>query len=240
MSYSLVTLLRDPNAFFSDPEYQHEDLKIPLLIVLAGGLISAVNAYIISGLTGRLLSDMAPGMESIMGILAAATAILGVLFFWIVVSVIFFLISALQEGKGSFSRCLAVVGYGHLPQVFGALIITAFSLVYVPTVEVHMLSKSAIQTPEAFQAAMAAFLQDPAMMMLSQVITIISIIFLLWSANIWIFGIKDARAISLRNAALCVGIPVILYVLYQVYCMTIVPGNIESSPVTSALSLMGG
>jgi hypothetical protein len=55
------------------------------------------------------------------------------------------------------------------------------------------------------------------MMVLTQITTLISIVFLLWSANIWIFGIKHARNLTPRDAALIVGIPVVAYVLYLTY-----------------------
>jgi len=70
-------------------------------------------------------------------------------------------------------------------------------------------------------------MNDPAMMELSQIAMIITIVFLLWSANIWsaniwIFSMQDARKLSPRDAALCVGIPVVLYILYMVYSMTVI------------------
>jgi hypothetical protein len=40
---------------------------------------------------------------------------------------------------------------------------------------------------------------------------------MLWSAHIWIFGMKHARGLSPRDAAICVGVPVVLYVLYLTY-----------------------
>jgi hypothetical protein len=55
---------------------------------------------------------------------------------------------------------------------------------------------------------------------MTQIISIISIVFLLWSANIWISGMRNARQLSERDSALCVGIPVILYILYSIYTMT--------------------
>jgi len=51
---------------------------------------------------------------------------------------------------------------------------------------------------------------------LAQVAGIVSILFLIWSANIWIFGMKYARNLSTRDAALTVGIPVGVYILYTV------------------------
>jgi hypothetical protein len=61
---------------------------------------------------------------------------------------------------------------------------------------------------------------DPAMMEMTQITSIISIIFLLWSANIWISGIKNARQLSDRDSALCVGVPVVVYILDIIFTMT--------------------
>jgi hypothetical protein len=73
--------------------------------------------------------------------------------------------------------------------------------------------------PEAIQAAMSALMQDPAMVEFRQISTLISIVFLLWSAHIWIYGMKEARGLSMRDAALCVGIPVVIYVVYLIFSM---------------------
>jgi hypothetical protein len=53
---------------------------------------------------------------------------------------------------------------------------------------------------------------DPSM----KIATILGLIFTLWSANIWIFGVKYARNLSLKNAVITVGIPIGLSVLYTV------------------------
>ncbi|HDN68799.1 MAG TPA: hypothetical protein ENG23_04390, partial [Methanomicrobia archaeon] len=41
----------------------------------------------------------------------------------------------------------------------------------------------------------------------------VGILFMLWSANIWIFGLKHARNLSTRDAVLTVAIPVAIYIL---------------------------
>ena len=46
--------------------------------------------------------------------------------------------------------------------------------------------------------------------------TLIGILFTLWSANIWVFGLKHARNLSTKNAVITVAIPVGLYVLWTV------------------------
>jgi hypothetical protein len=65
-------------------------------------------------------------------------------------------------------------------------------------------------------------MNDPAMMEMTQITVLISIVFLLWSANIWIFGIQKARNLSTRDSALCVVIPVAAYILYLVYTMVVI------------------
>ncbi|WP_243669942.1 YIP1 family protein [Methanoculleus chikugoensis] len=51
---------------------------------------------------------------------------------------------------------------------------------------------------------------------LARIAGIVGILFMIWSANIWIFGMKYARNLSTRDAVLTVGIPVGgLYILYM-------------------------
>jgi hypothetical protein len=64
---------------------------------------------------------------------------------------------------------------------------------------------------------MKALMHDPAMTELTQITTLVSIVFLLWSANIWIFALQYSRKLSPRDAALCVGIPVVVFVFYRIY-----------------------
>jgi hypothetical protein len=70
------------------------------------------------------------------------------------------------------------------------------------------------------QEAVNALMHDPSMMEMTQIISVISIVFLLWSASIWISGLQHSRKLPVRDAALCVGIPVVLYILYLIYSMT--------------------
>jgi hypothetical protein len=220
MSRSLVTVLSNPEAFFRDLISEKASLKIPGLIILASGIIGAISAYLIAGLTGRLMGSLMAGMDTIFGISAAIFTIIFMFVVWVILTGVFFLVSSFFKGQGSFTRCLEVVGYGSLPQVFSSLIAAIISLVYIPNITVPSLSSSAMSDPEAIRTAMNALMQDAAMVEFRQISTLISIVFLLWSAHIWIYGMKEARALSMRDAALCVGIPVIIYVAWQVISMT--------------------
>jgi hypothetical protein len=68
------------------------------------------------------------------------------------------------------------------------------------------------QIAEFSESLVTILATDP----LAQIAGLVGILFTLWSANIWIFGMKYARNLSTRDAALTVGIPVGLYILYSI------------------------
>ena len=84
-----------------------------------------------------------------------------------------------------------------------------------------------LQDPALIQAAVNTLMNDPAMFQFRLISSVIGIIFMLWSANIWIFGIRHARNLSARNAAITVMIPVAVYIivtLYSLFSAGIPPG----------------
>jgi hypothetical protein len=222
MKYSIVDLLIRPGAFFQNAMTDKENLTFPALLVRAGGIAGAMYGYLIGGLTGQLLGGIVPGMGTIIAISTILGALIGTFIFWMIWSGVIFAFSSLFKGEGTFRRTLEFVGYGYLPQVFGTLITFVIALDYIPRIHVPQLSAAAAQNADLITAAVKALMHDPAMMELSQIAMIISMVFLLWSANIWIFGMQNARKLSPRDAALCVSIPVVLYILYMVYSMTVI------------------
>jgi len=220
MKHSLIDTLIRPGAFFQDAIAEKESLKIPGLIVLALGIVSAVNANLIGGLTGKMMAGLIPGMESIISISIILGALLGIFVFWGIWTGVFYLISSLFKGQGTFKRSLEFIGYGYLPQIFGALLTVIVAIQYIPRVIIPEITTAAAQDPQVIMDATKTLMHDPAMMEMTQIISIISIVFLLWSANIWIFGMRNARQLSDRDSALCVGIPVVVYILYMIYTMT--------------------
>jgi len=222
MNHSIIDLLIRPGAFFQNAMNEKESLKFPALIVLAGGIAGALYGYLIGGLTGQLLNGIMLGMDSIIVLTTVIGALVGTFIFWVVWAGVMYAFSFVFKGQGTFRRTLEFVGYGYLPQVFGTLITFVIALDYIPRIHVPQLSAAAAQNPELLTEAVKALMHDPAMMELSQIAMIISMVFLLWSANIWIFGMQHSRKLSPRDAALCVGIPVVVYILYMVYSIAVI------------------
>ncbi len=217
MSPSLLDVLIRPDAFFSNRVTENESLKIPALIILTVGIVAAINGYLIGGLSAKMMADVMPGMDTIITLSATAGALIMTFIFWLIVAGVFYLFSSVFKGQGSFNRVLEVVGYGYLPQIAGSLITVVAAILYIPRITVPTLTKAALEDPAMVTQVTNAFLHDPAMMELTQITTLIAIVFMLWSAHIWIFGLKHARRLSPQNAAICVGVPVVLYVLYTIY-----------------------
>ena len=220
MKKSFVNILIHPSAFFQDGLSEKESLKIPGIIVLVLGIVSAGYAYLIGGLTGKLLAGIVPGMESIIAVSTILGAFVGVFLFWVIWTGVFYVMSSVFKGKGSFKRSLEFAGYGYLPQILGAVLNVIVAVQYIPEIIVPHIPSSAAQDPQVILDATNTLMHDPAMREMIQVASLISIVFLLWSATIWIAGMKSARQLSDRDAALCVGIPVVAYILYIIFTMT--------------------
>jgi hypothetical protein len=221
MKHSFADLFLKPDAFFQDLVTKKESLMRPATIILAAGIAAGAYASLVAGLTATMMAGIMPGMETIIVLSAFFGALFFTFIFWVLWSGVIFAISTVFKGNGSFKRTMECVGYGYLPQVVGILITSIVAYSYIPQVKVQALSATAIQDPQLIQEARGALMHDPSMMALIQITSVVSIVFLLWSANIWIFGLKHARMLPLRDAAICVSVPVVGYIIYILYMMTV-------------------
>lgn len=228
MKGMLPSLLLRPDTFFSERIKEPENLKIPGIIVIIGAIIAAVGSYLISGIYEGLFTAAAgEGMASLLGIFGAVSAFFAfIIIWWVVFAGIFYLISMAFAGNGTFKRTLEFTGYGLVPVIIGSVISILVSLYYLPMVEVPVILN--IQDPAAVQRVMSGIFEDPAFREFTQITAIISSLFLAWSANLWVFAIRHARTLSLRNAIIVVLIPVVIFMIYTLYMAfigTLFPGG---------------
>lgn len=208
MENKILTVLTAPQRFFADIEEKPVSLGIPAVIVLLMGLVGAISAYLVTGVTMQILpADMQQMIGLFQGI-GAISAIIVVLITWVIMAGIFYLISMAFNGTGDFKRVLEVTGYGYIPQLIGSIISLPLMFQYFATIHLPATSD-----PTLIQSAMTGMMKTPSMM----VVSLIGIVFLLWSANIWIFGVGQARHLTTRDAVITVGIPVLVSVLFSIY-----------------------
>jgi hypothetical protein len=223
MKQSLLNARINPGAFFEAAAKEPENLRIPALIVLAGAIVTAAYAYLAIGPISQLMAGAMPSAGSIIILFAVIGSLVVTFGLWVIITILIYLISIAFKGKGTITRTLEFVGYGYIPQIIGSLITLVISLEYIPRVVVPHLSIN-INDPNAGQAIQEAtrlLMHDPAMMEFTQITTVISIVFLLWSANIWIFGAKHSRQLAMRDAVICVMVPVLAFVFYTLYTLAV-------------------
>ena len=164
MKKSLFTILFNPGAFFSGAMAEKEQITVPVLIVFTGGIIAAGYGYLMGGLSARMMSGAMPGIDTIIILSAVIGAFLGAFIFWLIWTVVFYALSMVFKGQGTFRRTLEFVGYGYLPQVAGMFLTLVAAFEYIPRVTVPQLTAAALQDPVALQETMKLFTHDPAMM----------------------------------------------------------------------------
>jgi hypothetical protein len=214
MTVDLFELLFRPDAFFQKRMAENENLLFPAIIVLVGAIIAGATGYLSSTLTSQLLgwTGLGTGLVTILSVICAFA---GVFICWVIIAGIFYLVSLIFEGNGTFSRSLEAIGYGFLPLVLGYLVTLAVGLTYIPRIAAETLSRGgSFANPAAAMSATQAFMNDPLVTQYTRITMIVAIIFLLWSTYCWIFGMKHARQLTARDAAICVGVPVLLYIIY--------------------------
>lgn len=209
MEIGFLRVLFDPGRFFESRMRDEPSLKVPALIALVIGVIGAVSAALAANMFVGILPAEAQAIGVLMVGFAAVVAVIGGFLMWFIYGIVFYIISMAFKGEGSLARTLEVTGYGFLPQIFGGIIGALLSYQIIAN-----LTLPIARSPEEIAAVTENLAHVIATDPLAQIAGVVTILFLAWSANIWVFGMKHARNLSTRNAALTVGIPVGLYIIY--------------------------
>lgn len=192
-------ILLCPEVYFRSYSLEEKGWRLPLVVVLCIGLLAGISGWFASSMVLPLLPPEARSMGPLIGIIGFLSALIGTFLFWIFYALVFYILSYLLKGAGSFKETLAAVGIGYLPQVFGTLLTTIIMAVYLPTIRITSI------------AGIEDAMRSSPMVMMSG---ILGLIFLLWSANIWILGIAKVRSLEKKQAILVVGLPVFLSLIY--------------------------
>ena len=138
-------------------------------------------------------------------VLGLAFALVVPYVFWALYAGAFHAISAFVfDGRGSFGRTLSVTGWGFLPGIVGTGVTAVVSFTVYRSITIPA-------DPQRAAAVAARIQSDPLVMLASA----LGIVFLLWQAFLWTFGVRHARGISLRDAAITVAIPVAVAFLWR-------------------------
>ena len=202
----MLEVLTDPDGFFEKKMSEDINLKMPMVIIFVMGIIGAISAIIMmQKIMAELPSDAAQ-FASFGAIAGGIGAVIAVFVMWVIYTIVFYAISLVFKGEGEFKRVLEFVGYGYIPSIASGIIGLIAMRIALPTIQFS------IDNPELLQESL---MSNPMM----QMSTIISVIFTLWSANIWIFGLIYSRNMSTKNAIITVGVPVVLLLMPTLYSL---------------------
>ncbi|WP_456329200.1 Yip1 family protein [Archaeoglobus sp.] len=170
-----------------------------LAIVIVAAVISSLASYIVAPMVlenvrerisevGTLTNEQIEAMLNMTYYGMLISPFVATLVFWLIISVVLHILSALFGGEGSFGNLAKLVAYSYIPVIILSPI--SIYLSYETTEQVLYGLKSSL-LPN----------------------TILGIATTLWQAVYWTFAVKNARNLDLRNSAIVSGIVFIAYIL---------------------------
>jgi hypothetical protein len=218
----ITELLSNPRAFFGAICTNEPSLKIPALIILIMAIIGSITGYMMGELSGKLFSGVMESIGTIAAVSAAITTFIATFIIWLLAAVILFGLQKVMHGTGTFKRVFEICGYGMVPLVFATIISLILTMYYIPQADINPIRST---NPEEISKAAMAMMQDPALHQFSIVSTIVTIIFLIWVANIWSIGIETCCGLPSKKALLVAGLPIVLYIAYTLSSLLLFTGG---------------
>lgn len=204
---SIQTLLTDPDGFFRD-QGTDPSLKGPIVVITLIAVVDALASVLQYRFMSQLFENMgvSGGMATAFQAFSFIFVLAGPFVVWILFAGLFQGISLVFDGDGDFSATLAHVGWGFIPSLFGSMAGVAVSYYRF---NVRGMDVPAEMDPQAMQEFMQSMQTDP----LVALTATLGIVFTLWSAFLWTFGLKHARNLSVKQAAITVALPVVIGML---------------------------
>lgn len=208
MLNSLMTLLRDPGAYFeSRTEFGlREPAAVIVSIVVLGLGLGLVRRFLVSPLVTRNMgrfggTDMAASEQmtatlvgSGLGFAVAAVGkIIGPFLWWALFAGIFYLVTEVFDGTGDFQDVLAVTGLGLIPRAVNILVAIVLGLVAAGLIYFGITPSVA-----SWLNALAA---------------LIGVGTTLWSGYIWAHGVAEVRNVTQKQGYIAVAPVVVLGVI---------------------------
>jgi hypothetical protein len=199
--------ITDPDEFYRSEVAG--DLRYAFGIVLMTALLS------MSG-TGFLFYKAWPAVNgsqvaTVIWTLTTLSLPVTVLLSWGLYTGAFYVLSKWFDTRNDFRTLLSYTGWGFLPQLLGSTI--SFVLIVAYT--------SSMAFPTSL-SRIGPFMQSITGSALFTVLSLLGIVFTVWSAFIWVFAVKNCRNITTKQATYTIALPVLLSICYKIYNLPMV------------------
>jgi hypothetical protein len=203
----MTDILTNPDRFFAELSQRDVNLRTPFVIVLVSAILGAIYAMVAYRVMMSALPEEIAAISGVIAAISASSNLISPFISWVLGAAVFYAVSMLFKGEGSFSRVFEFVGYGFVPSIIASVVGLVTITIVTPA------SGFSLDNPELMQQTMMQHLssQDPAMM----VSTIIQILLVLWSVVIFVFGVKHARNLGTGHAIITVlAVPAALFLIW--------------------------
>lgn len=178
------------------------------VVVAIYAVLAAISAYVLQSHITYVYTGATnvPDMSGVMSIVTVITGLIAPFIMWVIIAVVLYLFSMVFGGEGKFTAVLTAMGLSAFVKIF-AVAISILLLTQAPHVTVEIDTSN----PLSSIGAMTDFYKDTFVLLSSLVI----LAGLIWSSYIGVFGIKHTEKISLKSAAIVVGLPLALVIILQ-------------------------
>lgn len=190
-------LIFEPRAFFSESDGPGSPLWIVLAAATTNAIALAPVYWYLTEIVGGIQLAVVAGFV-VVGLLSA---FLTQFVEWIVLGGLFHLAATSAGGGGEFRELLGYVGWGYVPAVLRGVVVTLLAAGTLSGAPTDVANPA--QVVEALNTQLSPFSRT------------VGLVTRLWQGMLWLFALHVARDLSLRRAAVIVGLPTLGFVVYN-------------------------
>ncbi|MCD6208286.1 MAG: YIP1 family protein [Methanosarcinales archaeon] len=131
----MTNVLTNPDQFFAELSAKDTKLMTSFVIVLVAAIVGAISSVITMSAIVSSFPIEAVVIASIFAVIGAIMGLIMPFIGWLLYAGVFYAISMLFNGTGSFKRVFEFVGYGFIPMIIATVIGVAATLAVRPTIE---------------------------------------------------------------------------------------------------------
>jgi len=178
-----------------------------LVVVGIYAILSMLSTYLVTTHV-KYVYDVPGSTAGLQSIITLVTLVFGLIvpfIYWLIVSGVLHLFSMAFGGSGKFYPPIVTgIGYSEIVKIF-AIIISILLLTQAPVITLEISSSNLSSV-----TSMAKDLYSSPFYILSQLVMVLG---LLWSSYLGALAIKEGEKLTMTQALMVVGIPLVLYLI---------------------------
>lgn len=212
---NMADILTNPDRFFAELSQRDVNLRTPFVIVLVSAIFGFTYAMVAFRVMMSSLPEEIAAVSYIFATISAITNLITPFISWVLGAAVFYAVSMLFKGEGSFNRVFEFVGYGFIPSIIASVVGLATVTIMTPA------AGFPLDNPELMQQTMMQHLSSGSPVMM--VSTITQILLVIWGVVIWVVGVKHARNLGTGHAIITVlAVPAAFFLIWVIALIFII------------------